>query len=348
MKRLLTGFLLALACSVQAQRSNYNSQANWQRFSLQSDHATPARGDTSLIFVSNRFIHPDSLRFVDEFIDTSSLKFFFLEKQNGTWKVFQEPTLREAMQHLPHHRDIVVYAEGMGKIFTNNVERAQLMSAQYRVNVVMFDYASINSTYKPSRNFKFARLNAKLSAGQYRQLLEMIKAAREAGEPWTEGVSVSTFYHSMGNIILEQMMKGDQSNEFAADGIPYIDNLIINAACVPMKRHARWVEKIHFAKNIYIHYNKRDLQLKGAHLLTLKRQLGEKVTRRQRAANAQYVDFLEAARWQHSYFMNFPYNEYRLNPAMVAYFGRLFNGQGVTAGELTALQASAPSATASN
>jgi hypothetical protein len=90
------------------------------------------------------------------------------------------------------------------------------------------------------------------------------------------------------------------------------------------------------------------MQLKGAHLLTLKRQLGEKVPQRQRASNAQYVNFLELARWQHSYFMNFPYNDYRLNAAMVAYFNRLFNGKGVTAGELTALQASAPAATASN
>lgn len=222
------------------------------------------------------------------------------------------------------------------------------MAAQYHVNVVMFDYASINTTYKPSKNFKFARQNARLSAGQYRSLLTMLKAARDADEPWIRDVSVSTFYHSMGNIILEQMMKGEATGVLAADGEPFVDNLIINAACVPMKRHAKWVKKIHFAKQIYIHYNKRDLQLKGAHLLTMKRQLGEKVTRRQLAPNARYVNFLEVARWQHSYFMNFPYNEYRLNPAMVAYFGRLFNGQGVTAGELTALQASAPAVPASN
>ncbi len=348
MKRLLTGIILLLACAAQAQLSNYNSQAYWSRFALQAGHQHPTGSDTSLVFVSNRFIHPDSLRFVDEFLDTTALKFFFLEKQQGTWKVYQEPTLAEAMEHMPIRRDIVVYAEGMGKIFTSNVERAQLMSAQYGVNVVMFDYASINTTYKPSKNFRFARQNAKLSASQYRELLTMIKTARDNQEPWIQDVSVSTFYHSMGNIILEQMMKGTPDGILAKDVQPFVDNLIINAACVPMKRHARWVENIHFAKNIYVHYNKRDLQLKGAHFLTFRRQLGEKVTRRQRAGNAQYVNFLEVARWKHSYFMNFPYNDYRLNPAMVAYFTRLFNGQGITAGELTALQASAPAATVSN
>ena len=348
MKRLLTGFFLALACAAHGQLSNYNSQAYWSRFTLQSHQQQPAGSDTSLVFVTNRFIHPDSLRFVDEFIDTSALKYFFLEKQQGTWKVYPEPTLAEAMDHLPRNRDIVVYAEGMGKIFTSNVERAQLMSAQYAVNVVMFDYASINTTYKPSKNFRFARQNARLSAPQYLQLLRTIQTARENREPWTEGVSVSMFYHSMGNIILERMMKGQDTGVLAANVPPFVDNLIINAACVPMRRHARWVEKIHFAKNVFVHYNKRDMQLKGAHLLTLKRQLGEKVPQRQRASNAQYVNFLELARWQHSYFMNFPYNEYRLNSAMVAYFNRLFNGQGVTAGELTALRASAPAATASN
>ncbi len=348
MKRLLTGFLLALACSAQAQLSNYNSHAYWSRFNLQTAHQHPAGSDTSLVFVSNRFIHPDSLRFVDEFIDTTALKYFFLEKQNGIWKVYQEPTLDQAMEHLPLRRNIVVYAEGMGKIFTSNVERAQLMSGQYGVNVVMFDYASINTTYKPSQNFRYARQNARLSARQYAALLIMIRTAREKAAPWTEGVSVSTFYHSMGNIILEQMMREGDLGLLEKEAVPFVDNLIINAACVPMKRHAQWVEKIRFAKNIYIHYNRRDMQLKGAHLLTLKRQLGEKVTRRQRADNAQYVNFLEVARWQHSYFMNFPYNDYRLNTAMITYFDRLFTGRGVTAGELTALQASAPAETEPN
>lgn len=348
MKRLLTGLFLMLACTAQAQLSNYNSQAYWSQFALQAGHQQPSGSDTALVFVTNRFIHPDSLRFVDEFIDTSALKYFYLEKLHGTWKVYPEPTLAEAMAHMPARRDIVIYAEGMGKIFTSNVERAQLMSTQYGVNVVMFDYASINTQYKPSKNFRFARQNARLSARQYRELLTAIKAARNNNEPWIQDASVSTFYHSMGNIILEQMMKAETAGITGDGEQPFVDNVIINAACVPMKRHARWVEKIRFAKNIYIHYNKRDLQLKGAHLLTFKRQLGEKVTRRQMAANARYVNFLEAARWQHSYFMNFPYNEYRLNPAMVAYFSRLFNGQGVTAGELTALQASAPAATASN
>ncbi len=339
MQRFLIVFLLFVnIVTARAQLSLYNSNECWSQFLLQpSGHQPVSQSDTCLVFVSNRYIHPDSLRFVDEYLDTTTLKYFFLEKLDGKWKVYQAASLAEAMGHLPHKKDIVVYAEGMGKIFTSNVERAELMSAQYDVNVVMFDYASINTSYRPSKNFRFARKNARLSAGQYLSLLEEFREARNNNAGWITGVKLTTFYHSMGNIILEQMIK--KHNISAINTAPFIDNLVINAACVPQKRHARWVAQIHFARQIYVHYNRRDMQLKGAHLLTLKRQLGEKISRR-RADNATYVNFHSTAGWQHSYFMNFPYNEFRLTPAMTGYFSRLFNGQGISSSELTALLAS--------
>ncbi|AWO01260.1 hypothetical protein DLD77_05915 [Chitinophaga alhagiae] len=339
MKRFLTAiFLMAGITVAQAQNgaAPYNSNEHWQEFLLQPETLKPqTQSDTCLVFVSNRYIHPDSLRFADEHLDTTSLKYFFLQKTGGKWNVYQAPSLGEAMEHMPRGKDIVVYAEGMGKIFTANVVRAKLMAAQYKVNVIMFDYASINNSYKPSKNFKFARHNARLSAGQYLQLMRQLQQAKTAGAPWIEGARLTTFYHSMGNIILEEMVQHQHIS--GLNNTPFIDNLVINAACVPQKGHAEWVEKINFAKQVYIHYNRSDLQLKGAHLLMLKKQLGEKVKKRHRASNAVYVNFHNMVGWQHSYFMNFPKNEFRLTPAMVAYFSRIFNGQEVSPNEAISL-----------
>lgn len=337
MKRFLIALLLLLQVKAQAQLANYNTTEYWSQFVLERSAMKPViTGDTCLVFVSNRFIHPDSLRFVDEYLDTTSLKYFFLEKLEGKWKVYQAPSLDEAMELLPHKKDIVVYAEGMGKIFTSNVYRAQLMSRQYDVNVVMFDYSSINTTYKPSKNFRIARLNARLSAGQYLQMLQQFQKARQEDRPWISGVKLTTFYHSMGNIILEQMVQ--QHDISSINSSPFVDNLVINAACVPQRGHAEWVERIRFAKQVYVHYNQTDLQLKGAHVLTLKKQLGEKASRRQRADNAIYINFHDMVGWQHSYFMNFPYNvKFRLTPAMTDYFSRLFNGQGISSNEALSL-----------
>lgn len=339
MKRCLLAILLiANVAAARAQAPLYNSNESWARFSLQPADLEPlVYSDTCLVFVSNRYIHPQSLRFVDEYLDTASLKYFFLEKIDGKWNVYRENTLREAMEHLPQKKDIVVYAEGMGKIFTANVERAQLMSGQYNVNVIMFDYASINSTYKPSKNFRFARNNARLSAMQYFSLLRELKDAKQRQDAWISGAKLTTFYHSMGNIILEQMMRLQNIGDI--NDTPFVDNLVINAACVPSKKHAEWVEQIRFAKQVYVHYNRRDLQLKGAHLLTLRKQLGEKSNKKRRADNAVYINFHDMVGWQHSYFMNFPYNEFKLSPSMVAYFSRLFNGQGISSNEATTLLA---------
>lgn len=337
MKRsILAILLLAGFMHMQAQSTGYNSTARWSTFALQSPDAYPEPvSDTCLVFVSNRHVMTDSLRFVDESLDTAALKYFFLQKREGQWKVYKAATLAEAMKGLPGGKDIVVYAEGMGKTFTANVERARLMSAQYNVHVVMFDYASINSTYKPAKNFRFARGNARGSAAQYLSLLKEFQQARVNNADWISGRKLSTFYHSMGNIILEKMV--EEHDISSINTTPFIDNLVLNAACVPMKRHSEWLEKIKFAKQIYVHYNATDLQLKGAHLLTMKRQLGEKITKRQRAENAVYINFHDMAGFQHSYFMNFPYNEYRLTPAMVDYFSKLFTGQDISPQEAITL-----------
>lgn len=337
MKRFSLAFLLTIGIIyAQAQQTGYNSTAHWSNFSFQSPEARPDQtSDTCLVFVSNRHVMMDSLRFVDESLDTAALKYFFLQKQEGKWKVYKAATLAEVMESLPGRKDIVVYAEGMGKTFTANVERAKLMSTQYNVHVVMFDYASTNSTYKPSKNFRFARENARLSAAQYLSLLKELREARLSQASWIDGRKLSTFYHSMGNIILEKMV--EEHDISSINGTPFIDNLVINAACVPSKHHRAWLEKIRFAKQVYVHYNRTDLQLKGAHLLTFKKQLGEKSKTKQRAENAIYINFHDMAGFQHSYFMNFPYNEYRLTPAMVDYFSKLFTGQDISSQEAITL-----------
>ncbi|SFE23964.1 Alpha/beta hydrolase of unknown function [Chitinophaga sp. CF118] len=323
MKRLLILLLLALSSVAYAQLSFYNSDAYWSNFCLQTSCVEASVTDTCLVFVSNRHLHPDNLRFVDEYVDTTGLKYFFLRKRAGKWNVYQASSLKEAMLLLPEKRDIVVYTEGMGKIFTTNVERALLMRSQYHVNVVMFDYSSINTTYKPTRNFNFAKKNARLSAPDYFQLLKTLQKARLDKEDWVQDVKISTFYHSMGNIILMEMMQHQPYQDLNSQ--PFIDNLVINAACVPQKKHKEWVEHIQFASKVYIHYNRTDWQLKAAHILTFKAQLGEKV-RRQRAANATYVNFHGQGERQHSYFLNFPQNDYRMTDAMKEYFGSLFTG----------------------
>lgn len=323
MRELLLILCMTISLSAKAQLSHYNSDAYWANFCFQADSVKPAQTDTCLVFVSNRHLYRDSLRFVDEFVDTSDLKYFFLQKDTGRWNVYQVPSLADAMRLMPEKRDIVVYAEGMGKIFTSNVERALLMRSQYNVNVVMFDYASINTTYRPARNFKFARTNARISAPHYFRLLRTIQQARRQQDDWIDHIKVSTFCHSMGNIIFMEMMKHQPYDLLNSE--PFIDNVVLNAACVPSWRHNEWVERISFAKKIYINYNRSDWQLKGAHLLTFTAQLGEKV-KGERAGNAIYVSFHGQGDRQHSYFLNFPWNDYRMTPEMKDYFAQLFSG----------------------
>lgn len=326
MKPLFLALAMLISITAAAQRVPYNSDASWSAFAVQDTVPQPGAGDTCLVFVSNRHFLQDSLRFLDELIDTARVHYFFLRRQGPQWQVFQTNSLSDAMEMFPGHRDIVVYAEGMGKIFTNNVERASLMTEQYGVNVVMFDYASINNDYRPSRNFKFARANAALSSKQYFALLKDFQAARDAHADWIAGAKLTLFFHSMGNIILRNMMLTQHFADLNAQ--PFVDNVLINAACVPQRHHAEWVEHIRFAGNVFIHYNRHDIQLKGAHLLTFQDQLGEVV--HQHAGNAHYINFHDYVGWKHSYFLNFPNSKFQLTDGMKLYFNQVFKGNTAT------------------
>lgn len=326
MKPALLVLVMLISLTTAAQRVPYNSDACWSSFVIQDTVPQPESGDTCLVFVSNRYFQRDSLRFLDEFVDTAHLSYFFLRKQGPQWQVFQTSSLSDAMDMLPDRRDIVVYAEGMGKVFTNNVERAGFMTEQYGVNVVMFDYSSTNSEYRPSRNFKFARANAALSSRQYFSLLKDFQSARDAQADWMSGIKLTLFFHSMGNIILRNMMLTQHFADLNAQ--PFVDNVLINAACVPQRHHADWVEHIRFAGNVFIHYNRHDIQLKGAHLLTFQDQLGEVV--HQHAGNAHYINFHDYVGWKHSYFLNFPYSKFQLTEGMKLYFNQVFKGNAAT------------------
>jgi hypothetical protein len=330
-KNFLTVIIVFLTLHTSAQTPDYNSDGWWGRFHLQPEGKPIPRmhpTDSCLVFVTNRHLQRGNIRFVDEFVDTGSLKYFLLQKKGEEWNVYQVDSLGAAMQALPQREDVVIYAEGMGKIFTANVDRALLMRAQYPVNVIMFDYASINSTYRPSKNFRFARANAALSAPEYLKLMQEVQRAKTREDSWTTGIRITAFFHSMGNIIMREMML--TQNYAALNTQPFLDNLILNAACVPQKKHKKWVEQIRFANKVYIDYNKSDWQLKGAHFITFAKQLGER-PRRPRANNAVYIDFKDQAHRQHSYFLNFPQNDYRMTPAMKEYFSAVFDGHGAVA-----------------
>jgi hypothetical protein len=311
--------LLITSCHSLDYLANFNNEQQWKNihYGTSTSHYT---SDTSFVLVSNRHFSPYKLRFASEDIDTSTLHYFYILKKDSIWHVVETNNLEEACQKLPA-RNWLLYTEGMGKLFVSNLERAKLMTNTYQLNVIFFDYASINSEYGIRKNFTFSISNAKNSTLQFANLLFEIETLIKDG--LFKDNKLSLFSHSMGNIMFRQMILDHYDTIFTTT--PFIDNVILNAACVPQKNHEVWINNIHFAKHIYINYNNGDNKLHGASLMTGNKKLGRKPSIKE-SAFYTYVDFHQAVDNTHSYFLHIPGRKNPLTPAIQSYYNSVLNG----------------------
>lgn len=326
--------LLFLFCSLNVQADNYyNSDEFWNR--LQLDKGMPEIGktkiDTAIVVASNRALLPDdNLRFMSEEADTGVIRYYYVYAYKGKWHVLQADNLQKAIGYMPEqNRDWVVYTEGMGKIFTSDIDRGMRLAAQYDVNILLLDYPSIRSDLKRIANYKFAISKARAAYKDFVPVLDTVQQLRLTNK-MGKG-SMNLFFHSMGNIVAYKTVTSGKI--LMLNDKVWVDNLILNAPCVPEKKHKKWVDKLTFAKHVYIHYNPRDHTLLGAHLLSLKKQLGEKV-KKPISKNATYINFNKIADRGHSNFLSLPGREPATKAASVHY-NTLFHGNEVEVSDTT-------------
>jgi hypothetical protein len=284
-----------------AQRGFFNTDAFWSRF--QRDDHTPPRltaADTAILVASSRVVQDkDPVRFVGEERDCGGLHYYFVYARKGTWHVFPVKNITEGLSYMPApDNDWAVYADGFGKIFTSGIDRGMRMAAQQGVHVLYLDYPSYNTSKKLLGNYKFAVRNAHCAYNDFVPVLDSVIRLRKEGKMGRGHLSL--FFHSMGNIILRETVRNGRLPEL--NGSVWVDNLILNAPCVPQRHHKDWLDKITFAKRIYVHYNPQDHVLKGAHLVSFTKQLGEKL-RMPLSDRAAYVNFHTIAGDNHSNFL---------------------------------------------
>lgn len=306
------------ACKSNKSLLQYNEQHVWQQMHYTKAYPT-SHYDTAFIIVSNRIIDSLHYNFAFEYCDTSQLHYLYVGKKNNEWQVHEQPDLIKCMQLLPQ-RDWILYTEGMGKIFTNNLERAYLMANTYQLNVILFDYPSITTTKSMIKNFRFSMHNAISAATQWDEVLNTLYDIHTTKQFFQKN-SLSLFFHSMGNLTLKEWAQ-HFNRKYPQ---PFVNNLILNAACVNQKKHTQWLSNIYFAKNIYIHYNKADYKLKGASFLTFNRKLGTKPTF-ETNHNIHYINFNEEVGKTHNYFLNIPGRDFKMNEKLTHYFFDILHG----------------------
>jgi hypothetical protein len=323
--------LLILISPLASQGQNdyysyFNTDEFWRR--LKVDNVPPigilTSTDTAIIVASNRKPKEDSLRFMSEDRDKDSVRYYLVYTRQEIWHIYRTQNLREAINLLPdRNRDWVVYTEGMGKIFTTDLDRGISLAGQYGVNVLLFDYPSIHSDYKAYKNYRFVMRNSIASYKDFVPVLDTLRAVRSQGAAGTG--TLSLFFHSMGNNIIRKIARSGYLDHFNTS--VWVDNIILNAPCVPRRGAHRWIDSMHFAKRIYVHYNPQDFTLKWARLAGVRGILGER-PKAPYSQQARYVNFNQLCGPGHSNFLTLR-SRSSARQASIAHYSKLFHGKDV-------------------
>jgi hypothetical protein len=318
--------LLFLRLSANAQdvaHQWFNSPDQWANAPLDTCLTLDRSGlDTCIIVASNRKLDRKDMRYMTEIRDEGKIAYYFVYVNKGLWHVLPAPSLTAAMDYMPNkNRDWAVYTEGMGKTFIGDLDRGIRLSAYYRLNVLLLDYPSISSHKKNLGNYIFAKRNASEAYHEFMPVLDTVKQLKLAGK-MGDGC-LTLFFHSMGNKVMRQIARHDDKLNQLNETI-WVNNLVLNAPCVPERGHWKWLEKIHFARSVYVDYNPDDRTLYWAHVVSFKKQLGEKL-RKPLAPGVYYVNFASVAREGHSNFLPLPMHPQAVGEA-IGYYRQVLHG----------------------
>lgn len=330
---LLITLLLFLSFHLHAQpdiTDSMNTERFWNTITFE-DHSghtaqpgLPSDAENIIAVASTRILNADQTRFISEERNNDGyLNYYTVFIKDNRWHVWKT-SLETAIASVGNiNNDWVIYTEGYGKIFTTGLYRGLSMTMQHHVNVLYLDYPSYNTDKGMLGNYKFALSNAKQAGPDFAPLFSTIKAYREAGKMGNGRITL--FFHSMGNNSIREIVKQDLLAP--VNDKVWVDNLVLNSACVPEKHHAAWVDKIRFARRVYINYNPKDYTLGGAKLVSLTHQLGEGV-RGTLSRQAVYINFNRLCGRNHSNFIRL-LSHYRTPPMALAYYKAILHGKKV-------------------
>lgn len=313
MNKLLSGILfivLSINCQAIDKPSDFFKSGYITRFVQE----LPAQSGNKIMIISTRHLIEKRNFAIKAGVDPHYRLYYFIAATIGdTAYVKHIPIMDSIHSQLDVRRNILIYVDGHGKKFDQTMERGFELSERFHLNVVVFDwptdYMALRKTiYSASEvTVGFIKAMRKFDNFHHRYFSESL---------------VSVIFHSMGNHIILNIAKQNQLDQMPAR---LFTNIILNAAAVKQRNHAKWVERLNIQKRIYITKNKNDFNLRGAAILRMSGLLGLS-TKNSYARNAYYVDFGDIATFEHNLFLGKSELENK-NPDIYKFYNLAFNGK---------------------
>ena len=284
-------------------------------------------GSSIFIMTNQQVIQNDSATFswgdIIEEKKPDLFKATFWEVDSIEYEKVDSLTFMQLMSEKPGNW--LFFVHGAGKTFQRAAWRAFDIAHYHDMNVVAYSWPSANPRDLSFKGFKYQLMKYQQSLPHFRKSFEMIKSFKE--NCMEEGESLNMLLHSMGNMLLEDLVNNKELDDMPKD---LFDNVILNAASVKEESHKAWIEQLDIQKRIYITMNRGDVNLKGVRaFLRQGIQLGQKV-KSTPADNAVYINFTKAIGFKlppgksHTYFMAETAEEH---PEITAFYQDILNGK---------------------
>jgi hypothetical protein len=280
-----------------------------------TDSPLPENVEKFLIITNRPYIAdaPDGQIFPNEISEFRKVTYMLAACDGEKWLLNRVNDFMAGITAVDNGRDILLFVHGHGKSFPAVLTRGSQISDKYAVSMILFDWPSFNSNFNKS----LSRVR-RCSENYYNLLLQLQEYRSCYMHP---DQHLSMLLHSLGNYFLTHLVVNG-NNQYIDEKI--FDNIIMNSAAVRSKEHGRVLSEIGMQENLYVIFNNKDKVLKGAHLLTTGKMLGNVVIQ-PLAAGATYIDFTLVAGTQHTYFAGYHQFEFDL-PAFEQVFDTAFHG----------------------
>jgi hypothetical protein len=316
----LIAFVLTGSVNIHAQFSGYTF-LSWEGISF-ADHQDPGC-DTNIIVITNRKFDPqnkDKIYFGNEIDPEGKLRYVVACCNNNKWTLIIKESFGEAIQSAKGGKDFLFFVHGDGQTFPNVLDRCIRIDRLYNINVIAFDWPSRVPGYSNARNFYNSKKNAGLSVSGFEESLLKFRDYMGSHQNGDDSIHASLFVHSLGNHILRKYIETSFDSSFRGG---LFDNIILNAPAVRQQGHNKWIERLNFQQRIYITSNQKDRILKGAHLITFRRILGENLGK-PLARNANYINFKNLVGNRHNYYLELTL--LRSQPGIRFFYNSVFHG----------------------
>jgi hypothetical protein len=293
------------------------TESSWEKVQINTDKIP--HGPARIFVISNRPYRPaaeDHEYFPNDIAEFRKVTYFIATCDGQEWRFTFVPDFNAGMKEINDGRNILLFIEGHGKSLPMTLNRAFQVQARYDVALVVFDWPSKNKDFNKS----LARVRR--CGDNFFNLLLQIKDYRNHFMPAQQHFSILA--HSLGNYFLSNFVVcGDW--QYLKD--KFVDNVIINASAIRSKEHGEVLSKLEFSERLYITSNKNDFVLRGAHLLTSGKMLGN-LAIKPLVPQAQYLNFTSVVGREHSYY--FGYHAFESdNPAFFYFYNTAIQGNEV-------------------